>query len=182
MGLFDIQLDCSPQHCVLSRLETIVSECDVFAHLAERESAELAERVIVGPHIGPWGTEGYTEAELADRLCECQIWSPLEATEEWEETGNVGATAYRRGDFIIRIRRYIRPSETEDRRKLYAHLLAAADQLGAEIMRVANEEYSPRIASLTGSSPAFGMLAETVAQGEYAHWSYMGRWGDIGEE
>lgn len=183
MGLFDLTLDDSPQACSLSALATALSESDAWQNLCEKETAaDALTKIILGPDALPWDGGEFTHQEFMERFCEAQIWAPEEAEELFNETGNMGATPYRNGDFAIRVRRYIRESEATDPNRLYKYLMAASDLIGFQVMEYANLNFQPRVASMIGTNPMFSAPEHEVAQGKYAHWMYIVRWGDIEEQ
>lgn len=184
MGLFDLKLSDSPQYCASSNLQRVVSECGAWQALCEKgDPSDAAEKIIYGPHPGPWGIENFTPEELQTRFCEAQIWAPDQQSELLDDTGNVLATPYRRGSLVLRVRRIVREAEwNAGEQRCYQYLLAAADLLAIQMMELANADQAPRINAINYTNPMLGDFAAQQAQGRYAHWYYVVNWGDPTEE
>lgn len=183
MPLFDIDNPLCADATALYQTGQYLAECSAAWSLAEasgtdeEKKAATLQRVIIGPHAGPWDDDEFTVDELAARFIEFQIYAPLEGGKTLISDA---LDTDEGGEIYLTTRRYCRPAELVDRQDLYLFFVDRMAALEHQLLQwFENGRNQPRLYSVTRrQGPAFGEKKSETAQGEYLFMHHTIGWGD----
>lgn len=184
--MFDPNAVVSAEAGALWHLAELLSECERAWDLTENTGgtdeeniAATREKIIVGPHLGSWGADGFTEVEMESRFIELQLTSPIEGGRTVVMSDSSFDRADEGGEFMLLIRRHARQSEMVDQSDLYLWFLDRISALEQELMTKAENRECPRLQGITRTQgPAFGARKKAATQGDYLFTQHTITWGD----
>jgi hypothetical protein len=181
--LYDNSTATGNEAKTLVALEDLIAECSAAHSLAEatgsdaEKKAKVLTKTVIGPQDVAWDADDFTEDEMATKFVEFQLFVPMEDSktvivEGWDVSSI--------GDFGMIIRRYVRHSESGDKRDVYLFFLDKIATLENEIGSWLATRNCPRIKTMQRiQGPSFSTREQESQQGEYIFAVYSLNWGDF---
>jgi hypothetical protein len=163
----------------------LLSECERFAEISGTTvGAAALAKIILGPHAKPWEGGGYKKDELEEIGCEAHVFpAPQNSKSSIVDDGSFSAPI-ENGNWHLVIRRVAFEDEiaVADGNDLYMWFWNQLCQLEFEIMEKMESRESPKLLGIErNGGPAYGLLAEKPAQGEYLWAQHVISWGESRE-
>lgn len=146
----------------------------------EVKRAKVLEKIIVGPHEGPWDGDRFNADEIAARFVEIQIMAPTEAGKIIVVEGFETSTD---AQFLMITRRHCRPNELQDRRDLYLGFLDRVARMESDLAAWFGTRECPRIKRIERLQLGFSSVkSKKGSGGEYMVATHAIPWGDPVEQ